>query len=363
MNAPLLPIAAAALVSALSAPVAAQWINYPTPGIPRLPDGKPNLSAPAPRTADGKPDLTGIWRAGRTGEYGYDYNVPPNLKPEDIQPWAEALRRQRAQDFRKDSPLARCLPVSIPFLNFRGLSRLVQTPGLIVVLHESPNSPHRTIFTDGRELPKDISDLNPTWLGYSVGHWEQETLVVNSAGFNDLGWLDVGGHPQTESLRITERLRRRDFGHMEYEMTIDDPKAFTKPFTLRADKTLAPDTVLLEDICENERSGTHLVAGVKVAPEVLSKYAGTYEFAPGRQAVVTVAGDQLLIQDSAHPADRLFVARSETVFLSSLSMASIEFVKNAQGIITHLLRTEGGKSERAVRGVAQNQPVQDRRPQ
>src|SRR3989442_711565 len=273
MNARLIPIAAAALVCLLSTPVAAQWINYKTPGIPRLPDGKPNLSAPAPRTADGKPDLSGIWRAGRTGDYG---------------------------------------------------------------------------------------------LGYSVGHWEQDTLVVNSAGFNDEGWLDVGGHPQTESLRITERLRRRDFGHMEYEMTIDDPKAFTKPFTVRADKTLAPDTVLLEDICENERSGTHLLGGVKIAPEVLSKYAGTYEFAPGRQgrqAIVTVTGDVLLIQDSAHPADRLFVARSETVFLSSLSMASIEFVKNAQGTVTHLLRTEGGKSERAVKVRAQNQPVQDRRPQ
>src|SRR5713226_2701495 len=340
MRASLVTVAAASLVCMLSAPVTAQWINYPTPGIPRLPNGKPNLSAPTPRTPEGKPDLSGIWRGGRAGEYGYDYNVAQNLKPEDVQPWARALRLQRVQDFRKDSPLARCLPVSIPFLNFRGLSQIVQTSGLFVVLHESPNSPHRTIYTDGRELPKDLNDLNPTWLGYSVGRWEQDTLVVTSAGFNDLGWLDVGGHPQTESLRITERLRRRDFGHMEYEMTIDDPKAFTKPFTLRADKTLAPDTVLLEDICDNERSGTHLVVGVKIAPEVLSKYAGTYEFAPGRQAVVAVAGDQLQIQDSAHPADRLFVARSETIFQSSVSMASIEFVKNARGAVTHLLRTE-----------------------
>src|SRR5947209_7408141 len=351
MNARPIGIAAALLVCALSAPaIAQQWINHPTPGVPRLPDGKPNLSAPAPRTADGKPDLSGIWRAGRTGDYGFDYNVATNLKPGDIQPWAEGVRQQRVQDFRKDSPLARCLPVSVPFLNFRGLSRIVQTSGLIVVLHESPNSPHRTIYTDGRELPRDISCLNPTWLGYSVGHWEQDTLVVNSAGFNDLGWLDVGGHPQTESLRITERLRRLDFGHMQYEMTIDDPKAFTKPFTLRADKTLAADTVLLEDICENERSGTHLVSGVKITPQVLASYAGTYEFSPGRQAVVTVAGDQLLVKDSAHPADRLFVANTETTFLSSLSMASIEFVKNAQGIITHLIRREGGRSEQAMKG-------------
>jgi len=354
MNVRFMPVAAAALACALSAPVAGQWINYKTPGIPRLPDGKANLSAPAPRTADGKPDLSGVWRAGRTGDYGYDYNVAANLKPEDIQPWAETLRQQRVQDFRKDSPLARCLPVSVPFLNFRGLSQIVQTPGLIVVLHESPNSPHRNIYTDGRELPRDLSDLNPAWLGYSVAHWEQDTLVVNSAGFNDQGWLDVGGHPQTESLRITERLRRRDFGHLEYEMSIDDPKAFTKPFTLRADKTLVPDTVLLEDICENERSGTHLVSGLKIAPQVLSSYAGTYEFSPERQAVVTVAGDQLLVQDSAHPADRLFVANSQNTFLSSVSMASIEFVKNAQGIVTHLVRREGGRSEQAVKGGAKN---------
>src|SRR6476620_2817438 len=233
MRSHLRAMAAVTLALVLSAPTSAQWIDYKTPGVPRLPDGKPNLAAPAPRTEDGKPDLSGIWQAGRAGEYGYDYDVTQNLQPGDLLPWAKALRQKRVQDFRKDSPLARCLPVSVPFLNFRGLSRIVQTPGLLVILYESPNSPHRTIFTDGRELPKD---LNPAWLGYSVGHWEQDTLVVNSAGFNDRGWLDVGGYPQTESLRITERFRRRDFGHIEFELTIDDPKAFTKPFTLRSEK-------------------------------------------------------------------------------------------------------------------------------
>jgi hypothetical protein len=346
MRAELIPVAAVALVCVLSAPASAQWINYPTPGIPRLPDGKPNLSAPTPRTPDGKPDLSGVWRAMRTGEYGFDFNVAQNLQPGDVLPWAESVRLQRVQDFRKDSPLARCLPVSVPFLNFRGLSRIVQTPQLIVMLHESPNSPHRTIFTDGRELPKDP---NPAWLGYSVGHWEQDTLVIASAGFNDKGWLDVGGHPQTETLRITERFRRPDFGHLELETTFDDPKTFAKPFTLRVEKTLAADTDLLEDICENERSGAHLTSGVTLSPEVLSKYAGTYEFAPGRNAVVTVAGQQLIIHDSANPADRLFVARSETVFLSSLSQVAIEFVTNAQGAVTHFNRTGAAKEERAVR--------------
>ncbi len=346
MKVSLAPIAAVSLVCVLSAHASAQWINYPTPGIPRLADGTPNLSAPAPRTPEGKPDLSGIWRAGRAGEYGYDYDVAQNLKPEDVQPWAEALRRQRVQDFRKDSPLARCLPVSVPFLNFRGMSRIVQTPGLIVLLYESPNSPHRTIFTDGRELPEELS---PTWLGYSVGHWEQDTLVVNSAGFNDLGWLDVGGHPQTETLRITERFRRRDFGHMELEMTFDDPKTFKKPFSLRMEKALVADTELLEDICENEHSNPHLTGGVSVAPEVLAKYAGTYQLAGGREVVVTVSGNQLVVQDSATPSDRLFVARSETEFLSSLSQVAIQFVKDGQGAVTHFIRTGPGQNERAAR--------------
>src|SRR6476646_2463493 len=277
----------------LCAPAAAQWIGYKTPGIPRSSDGRPNLSAPAPRTADGKPDFSGIWQAGRAGQYGYDYDVTQNLKPGDVQPWARDLRFKRAQDFRKDSPLAHCLPVSVPFLNFRGLSRIVQTPGLIVILYESPNSPHRVIFMDGRPLP---NDPNPTWLGYSVGRWEQDALVVDTIGFNDKGWLDVGGHPQTETLKITERFRRPDFGHLELDMTFDDPKSFVKPFSLHTTKAYTADTEILEDICENEVSRTHLTSGVKVPAQVLAKYAGTYKLASsGRDIVVSVAGDQLTI--------------------------------------------------------------------
>src|SRR5712691_11524042 len=238
------------ILTAMAVSAAAQWIDFPTPGVPRLPNGKANLAAPAPKTLDGKPDLSGVWRSGGSRPR-FDYDIAPTFKPEDFQPWAEDLRLKRVQDFRKDSPLAQCLPVSLPFLNSRGLARIVQTPGLIVVLHESPNSPHRTIFTDGRALPKDP---NPTWLGYSVGHWDGDTLVVESAGFNDRGWLDVGGHPQTESLRITERFHRRDFGHMELEMTLDDPKTFKKPVSMRMENVLEADTVLLEAVCENERS-------------------------------------------------------------------------------------------------------------
>src|SRR5579872_4054449 len=171
MKAGLTSVAMAALFAATAF---GQW-TITTPGIPRLANGKPNLAAPAPRTSDGKPDLSGIWQAGlpgAAGQYGYDYNVAQDLPADAVTSWARTVREQRVQDFRKDSPLAHCLPVSAPFLSFRGLSRIVQTPGLIVILYESPNSPYRTIFMDGRKLPENP---DPAWLGYSVGHWEGDT--------------------------------------------------------------------------------------------------------------------------------------------------------------------------------------------
>jgi hypothetical protein len=338
-------LVALSLAVILSSPVAAQWFGFKTPGVPRLPDGRPNLSAPAPKTADGKPDLSGIWQAGRAGEYGYDYDVTQKLKPEDVQPWARALRFKRAQDFRKDSPLAHCMPVSVPFLNFRGLSRIVQTPQLVVVLYESPNSPHRTIFMDGRELPKDP---NPTWLGYSVGRWDGDTLVVTSIGFNELGWLDVDGNPQTESLKLTERFHRRDFGHLELDTTFDDPKVFAKPFTIHIEKTLAPDNEILEDVCENEKSGAHLMPGVSVPAAVLASYAGTYDLGT-RLLVVSVQGEQLIVEDPQSPLDRLFVARSQNSFSSSVSQVALEFVRDGRGNVTHLVRRIGASEQKAVK--------------
>lgn len=333
------------LTSLLSTAAAAQWINYPTPGTPRLPDGKPNLLAPAPRTADGKPDLSGVWRgAGPL----YRYNIAQDLKPEDIQPWAEALFLRRVRDSRKDSPLAHCLPVSVPFHDFFDLNLIAQTPARIVMLYESPNGPHRVVFTDGRDLPKDP---NPAWLGYSVGRWEGDTLVITTAGFNDKGWLDSAGHPQTESLRITERLHRRDFGHMDFEITIDDPKVFTRPFTIKRERLLAADTDLLEDVCENERDGAHLSGdtGIRLSPALLATYAGVYEFAPGRQAVVTVTGDLLFVQGLNEPKLPLLV-QSETTFMSTATPSGFEFVKDAQGKVTHLLLRGGaGGDEKAVR--------------
>ena len=337
-------VGAAVLASLLSTNAAAQWINYPTPGIPRLPDGKPNLSAPAPRTPDGKPDLNGIWRGAGPM---YRFNITQDLKPEDIQPWAEELFLKRVRDSRKDSPLARCLPVSVPFHNFFNMTRFVQTPGLIVMLYESPNSPHRTVFTDGRDLPKDP---NPTWLGYSVGRWDGDTLVITTTGFNDRAWLDSAGHPQTESLRLTERIRRRDFGHMEFEMTLEDPKVFTKPVTIKSERLLAADTDLLEDVCENEKDRTIMSGdtGARLSPQVAAAYAGTYEIAPGREAVVTAAGDLLFVRGLGEPKLPLLV-QSDTLFMSTATPNGFEFVKDAQGRVTHLIVRGADGDFKAVR--------------
>ncbi len=335
--------------SGLCIPLAAQWLNYPTPGVPRMPDGRPNLAAPAPRTADGKPDLSGVWSGPGPGSY--DRNVARDLSPKDIQPWAEALYQQRVRDMGKDAPRATCLPDPFPYYHMVDLARFVQTPELIVILYQgTTNSVHRTVFTDGRELPKDP---NPAWMGYSVGHWEGDTLVVDSAGFNDRSWLDIEGHPHTEALHITERFRRRDFGHMDLEMTIDDPKAFTRPFTLKIPKTLQPDTDLLESVCENDRSVPHMLGGVtvtKLAPEILKKYAGTYEFAAGREATITSENDLLFLQQGANRLKLPLVANSETVFVSRTDGDWIEFTLNAQGtVIGFMYHGGGGNDRKAVR--------------
>ncbi len=336
--------AAVAGFSCLATSAATQWLNYPTPATPRLPDGSPDLSAPAPRTSDGKPDLTGVWRgAGPL----YRFNIAQDLEPDAVRPWAEALFLERVRNSRKDSPLARCLPVSVPFHDFFDLTRIVQTPALLIMLYESPNGPHRTIFTDGRELPKDP---NPAWLGYSVGRWDGDTLVVTTAGFNDKGWLDSAGHPQTEALRVTERLRRRDFGHMDFEITIDDPTVFTRPFTIKTERLLAPDTDLLEDVCENEVDRAHFSIGpsVSVPPERLAAYGGVYELASGREFAVTARGDLLFVQGLGEPKLPL-LAQSETTFLSTATQNGFEFVLDAEGRVASVIVYGAEGARRAAR--------------
>jgi hypothetical protein len=328
----------------LPSAAAAQWLNYPTPGIPRRADGTPDLSAPAPRTADGRPDLTGIWTGAGPM---YRFNIAQDLEPGDVQPWAEALFLQRVRESRKDSPLARCMPVSLPYHQFFNLTRLVQTPAVMLVIHESPNSPHRTVFLDGRDLP---ADPNPTYMGYSVGRWDGDTLVVTTAGFNDRGWLDSAGHPQTESLRVTERYRRRDFGHLEFEITIDDPTVFTRPFTIKTERLLRADTELLEDVCENERSRAHFTVdtSVTVRPEVVAGYAGVYELAPGRDIVITAVGDLLYVRGLNEPKLPL-IPQSDAKFMSTATPAGFEFVRNGQGRVTHVIVRGVGEETIAAR--------------
>jgi hypothetical protein len=203
------------------------------------------------------------------------------------------------------------------------------------------------VYTDGRDLPKDP---DPSWLGYSVGRWEGDTFVVTSSGFNDLGWLDSAGHPQTESLRITERMRRRDFGHMDFEITIDDPTVFTRPFTVKTERLLAPDTDLLEDVCENELDRARLSGdtGIRLSPALVKSYAGVYELAPGREIVLTAVDDLLFVQGLNEPKLPLYV-QSETHFMSTATPTGFEFIKDAQGKVTHLVVRGEGPDRKAAR--------------
>jgi hypothetical protein len=240
----------------LAIALAAQWLQFPTPGVPRLPDGKPNLTAPAPRTADGRPDLSGVWLP--RGRYIQD--LAGDLKPGELsfQPWAAEVYKHRLDTLSREDPQAHCVLSGVPRENLipYPLKIVNTTNGMIVILYEALHS-YRQIFMDGRRLPKDP---NPTWMGYSIGHWDGDTLVVESAGFVENNWLDNNGHPGTESLRLTERFRRRDFGHIDLQMTIDDPKAYTKPWTVTVPLQAIPDSELIEYVCdENEKDLQHLV--------------------------------------------------------------------------------------------------------
>jgi len=232
--------------------VHAQWLTK-TPGIPRTPDGKADLNAPAPKTPDGKPDIAGLWFvAGR-----YVINIAKDLKGDTpFQPWAEALYKQRRANESKEDPTGYCIPGGVPRSDAVPYPiKIYNTPGVMLMLYEAVHF-YRQIFTDGRELPKDP---NPTWMGYSIGHWDGDAMVVETSGFNDHGWLDNEGRPATEALHVTERFRRKDFGHMEIEVTIDDSKAYTKPWTVTLPYVLQPDSDLIEYVCnENNKDIPHL---------------------------------------------------------------------------------------------------------
>ena len=256
--------AAIASVLILTMPVSAQWLTHRDSSIPRTQDGKPNLAARTPTAPDGKPDLSGVWLPdpdpnGKPGGVENDIfpryfvNIAEDMKPEELslQPWAAALFKQRLQSEGRDDPVAHCKPTGVPALGTVPLPyKIVQTPRLIVILYEE-NTVFRQIFLDGRKL---AADPEPRWMGYSVGRWDGDTLVVDTVGVNEQSWLDRMGHPHSASLHVIERFRRRDVGHLEVEVTIDDPKTYSKPIVYTQKQTLVPDEDLLEYFCtENEK--------------------------------------------------------------------------------------------------------------
>jgi hypothetical protein len=257
------------LVVASSVTLSAQWLKYPTAGVPRLANGKPNLDAPTPRTADGKPDFSGMWDIEHNRpcpaigcadmEVGQEFvNIGWSLKDGlPYQPWAAEARRKRTEENGKDDPGSHCLPGGLVKEHTTPLFRkIVQTPGLLVILMERDAS-FRQIFLDGRPMPEiDMPKFN----GYSVGRWEGDTLVVQSVGFKDGLWLDRSGSPMTDAAKITERFRRLNYGKLEIELTVDDPKAYTAPWTVKLNQTIKLDTDLLDFICmENEKDISKLV--------------------------------------------------------------------------------------------------------
>ncbi len=303
--------------------VYAQWLNARTPGIPRTPDGKPNLTAPAPPTRDGKPDLSGLWRLA---DPSYGFDLIHDIKDQIIfKPAAAALFRKRATEYDLDGPSMRCLPLG-PGDIFVNPFRIMQSPTMVTLLYNGEG--YRQIFLDGRELPKNP---NPTWRGYSVGHWEGETLVIETVGFNDVGWLDRIGHPRSESLRVTERFRRIDFGHMQFQITFDDPETLVRPLSISLPGTYVADEEMQESICnENERDRAHITGtlsdGVKLSAATLAKYVGTYG-----SAVISLVDDRLYLFDMP-----LF-PKSETRFDSR--WAELEFSLDAGGAVKSFTRT------------------------
>jgi hypothetical protein len=262
-------VLAAAVMLITLVDASAQWLDFPTPGVPRLRDGSPNLNAPTPRTAAGKPDLSGMWEpkgdipCPRDGcpdnQLGHQFfDIGWGLKGGlPYQAWAAALVKERTEQNGKDDPTSRCLPGGIikmythPFYN-----KIIQLPTEIVILNEREVT-YRQIFTDGRPLP---GDPQPSWKGYSTAKWEGDTLVVQSNGFRDGIWLDRNGSPLTEAAKITERLRRINYGRLQIEVTVDDPKAYTSPWTVTIDQFIVLNTELLDFVClENDRDAPHIV--------------------------------------------------------------------------------------------------------
>ena len=318
-----------------------QWIDYPWPGVPRTADGKVNLSAPTPRTNDNKTDFSGVWGLDAGPSLFF---IAGELKPEEMKPEVAKLLQERDENVQADDQTVHCLPEGPRFSHFLALpKKIVQTPSLIIVLGEDLT--HRQIFLDGRPLP---SDPNPSFMGFSVGRWDGDTLVVDAVGYKARTWLDFAGNPHSEKLRVTERWRRFNFGQMEIEETFTDPEYYSRPLNVKVVGTLIPDTDLLEYVCaENERDRPKLVGRaseirkqftpVKVDPAVLAQYVGSYDFRfPENPSIpstwqVTMADGTLFL--SGAPLTPL----SDSRFLFSTN--PVEFKKDPQGRVTHFVFT------------------------
>lgn len=264
----LFPVYAAFLVAVPSI-LFGQWVDYPTPAVPRTADGKPNLAAPTPRTADGKPDFSGMWGwvnvGAPCGAHCNDFeisrefiNIAYSLKGGlPYQPWTAELVKKRKEDKAKDDPNVRCMPRgALRIWTDDYYKRIFQLPNRLAILTER-NMQYRQIFLDGRALPVDPT---PTWNGYSTAQWDGDTLVVQSIGFRDDLWLDSDGNPLTNNAKVTEKLRRPNYGTLEVEITVDDPKAYTAPWTVKLTEPLVLDSELLDYYClENEKDFTHMV--------------------------------------------------------------------------------------------------------
>jgi hypothetical protein len=270
-------VAAVVFVVTASPLLLAQWPKYTLPGTPKAADGKVNLAGPPPRSADGKVDLSGVWetnqgRRGRgpapvaaegTGELPPSGSIFGNIGDQiqggaPYQPWAAELVKKRMADNSKDNPDAHCLPMGLMQMTSHPFpKKIIQAPTQVTLIYEGSGTTVREVFLDGRALPK-AEDVEPWWNGYSVGRWEGDTLVVETIGFMDDGWLDVRGSPLTSGARMTERFRRPTYGSLAIEVTIDDPKAYTKPFTATVNNHLLPDTQLIEFVCL-DKSAQHYV--------------------------------------------------------------------------------------------------------
>ena len=335
-----LPLAIAVVCLLAAHSTTAQWIDHKTPGLPRSKDGKANLTAPGPKTADGKPDLSGLWRLeAKVDVAGALDNAGP-------QPWIADAARKFMHELGRDDTGVHCLPAGPRAFTNTPFVKFVQTPALITLLYESME--FRQIFTDGRP---SLVDPNPTWMGYSVGRWDGDTLVVTTNGFNDRTFIGSLGHKHTEALRITERFTRRDLGHMDVEVTLEDPKAYARPVTVPVEATLQPDTELLEYVCnENERSRPHLVGTadddkklqVTVAPDLLARYAGTFQFPPmvpgDKPFVVTVTPKDggLAISIERGPTITA-IPTSETTFLAQ--GVAVQFIVGPDGTANEMIVT------------------------